>query len=166
MIFFDMDGTIAKFYHDKQCLEKMYERDYFFALKPYKLAEYVNELASKRKDIYILSACIDSPYCEQEKRDWLRIYIPNLPESHYIFTKTGEDKATIIEEKLGKPTSTRILIDDYSKNIFDWESKGRKYVAIKYLNGMNNKSGKVYSLKAKTIKQIKSLLSFYGYSNI
>ena len=32
MIFLDMDGTLAKFYDKKNCIEKMYEENFFISL--------------------------------------------------------------------------------------------------------------------------------------
>ena len=53
-IFVDMDGTLAKFYYHKKCLEKMYEREYFLRLKPYKIVDYIRKLVRKGKqEVYI-----------------------------------------------------------------------------------------------------------------
>ena len=40
MIWFDMDGTLAKFYEHNDCLERMYEKGYFMGLNAYKLANF------------------------------------------------------------------------------------------------------------------------------
>ena len=34
-LFVDMDGTVARFYEDNLCLEKMYEAEFFSTLLPY-----------------------------------------------------------------------------------------------------------------------------------
>lgn len=159
MIFFDMDGTLAKFYADKNYMERMYEKGYFFDLAPYKMVEYVNKLASEMNDsIYILSACVDSPYCEQEKRAWLRTYLPTIPESNYIFTKVGESKAKKVADMFGGRKSTMILIDDYSQNLYEWQMFDKNYIAIKFINGINNKKGNEYKYAVKTNKQLEITL--------
>ena len=42
-LFVDMDGTIAKFYYKKNCLEKMYEQGYFAKLPLYSMATRLNK---------------------------------------------------------------------------------------------------------------------------
>lgn len=163
MIFFDMDGTIAKFYHDKKCLEKMYEKGYFLSLKPYALAKYVNELAAAcPSKVGILTACIDSPTCEQEKRAWLNIHCPNVLPENRIFIMQGESKAEAVKE-WDKNHNPMILVDDYSKNIYDWQMCGDNYIAIKYFNGMNNKTNKHYHYAFRSVKQLDNWLLKLGY---
>ena len=93
-LFIDMDGTVAQFYHDKKCLEKMYEQGYFENLPLYAMAKHIDEFAKKDTcvNVYILSACVNSKYCEQEKVEWLLKYMPNISPTHFIFTKVGENK--------------------------------------------------------------------------
>ena len=163
MIFFDMDGTIAKFYKDEDCLEKMYEKGFFLSLEPYALAKFVNELANLYpQHIGILSACVESPYCEDEKRAWLHTHCPNVLPQNFIFTKAGENKAKAVES-WKQYQETMILIDDYSENLYNWQMFDRTFVAIKFINGINNKSGKTYQHSFRTVKQLKELLKQFGY---
>ena len=37
----------------------------------------MNKLLKTRTDIYILSHCIDTPFCQTEKMLWLKKYLPN-----------------------------------------------------------------------------------------
>jgi 5'(3')-deoxyribonucleotidase len=169
MIFFDMDGTLAKFYYDKQCLEHMYEERYFLTLKPYKLVDYVRKLVTNTNaDVGILSACIESKYCEREKLAWLEKYLPELVGQHRIlFTHVGENKAQVAKrwaEKVAPDTKQIILIDDYSQNIYDFERAGM--VGIKFLNGINNKTDKTYQYKVRTTKQLHKLLTDLNEINI
>lgn len=165
MIFFDMDGTLAKFYYHPQCLERMWEEGYFRNLKPYKLVEYVKRLIAAGCECAILSACIDSPYCEQEKRAWLKEYLPEIPEANYIFTKTGENKAEAARkymESLGiwRTGENLLLVDDYGANLEQWAQGNGEYcyIPIKYFNGKNGTKKKTYSYSFKTIKQFSKLL--------
>ena len=166
MIFFDMDGTLAKFYYHPQYLELMYEQGYFRNLQPYKLADYANNLAASGVPVAILSACIDSPYCEQEKRAWLKQYLPAIDENHYIFTHTGENKAEAARkfmEQFGDECkgSNLFLVDDYGENLEQWENgtSDYHYFPIKYFNGINGTKKKKYKYSFKTIKQFEKLIS-------
>ena len=137
-IFVDMDGTVANFFEKEDCLERMYEENFFLNLKPLAFAEYINELTTyMENDIYILSACVDTPYCRQEKTDWLEEYIPFIKEENIILCNIGENKAEIIKEMLNRElTQDDVLYDDYTKNLNEWEHAGGH--GIKALNGINN----------------------------
>lgn len=154
-IFFDMDGTLAKFNDDKH-LPIMHEKGVFRNLKPYALAEYVNTLASKQDNIYILSACVLSPYCRTEKIEWCKQYLPNIPLDHIILVDVGTNKAQAVDNIVGNEQA--LLVDDYSRNIYEWENHKNSYKAIKFCNGHNNKTNKNYTHKFKTIKQFNNFL--------
>lgn len=158
-IFVDMDGTLAKFYYHKKCLEKMYEQEYFLRLKPYAMVDYIRKLARKGKhEIFVLSACINLPYCEEEKRLWVQEYLPEIDDNHMIFCKTGECKAEIAANyREGK--EQMILLDDYSANLYEWELRGRGWYAVKFINGINNKTDKQYRYMVKTTRQFAKVLS-------
>lgn len=145
-LFVDMDGTVAKFYHDKKCLEKMYEQGYFLNLPTYAIAKAINDFADKETcvEIFILSACVKSPYCEEEKTAWLLKNMPNINPKNFIFTKVGESKLQKAYEKLGDIFNERVnvLLDDYTANLETWISGNENMVAIKFINGFNNKSNK------------------------
>lgn len=159
MIFVDMDGTLAKFYYHKKCLEKMYEREYFLSLKPYKIVDYIRKLVRKsEQEVYILSACINSPYCKEEKRLWVQEFLPEIDDDHIILCKTGENKAEIAALYRAYDDDM-ILLDDYSANLYQWEIRGRGWYAIKFLNGINNKSEKEYRYKVRTARQLNKVLS-------
>lgn len=144
MIFIDMDGTLAKMFKTPNYLEAMYEEGFFAGLKPYDWVRYLNNYAKTRDDIYILSACVESDFCENEKRFWLRTYLPNIPEKNYIFCKVGENKALKICKVIGEKPGFNILVDDYSKNLYEWQMTDRNYISIKFVNEINNKSGHNY----------------------
>lgn len=169
-LFVDMDGTIAKFYHDKKCLEKMYEKGYFENLMPYAIAKEINEFAKKDScvEVFILSACIDSEHCEYEKMAWLLKHMPNIAPKNFIFTKVGERKVvkayaklrTLFEER------TNVLLDDYTANLVEWESmESGNCVGVKFINGFNNKSLKWIGDKVKTFSGLAEILekiAMYG----
>ena len=159
-LFVDMDGTVAKFYYKKNCLEKMDEQGYFENLPLYAIAEKIDEFAKKDTcvNVYILSACINSPYCEQEKVAWLLKNMPNINPKNFIFTKVGESKVekakTIVESWYDY---TNILLDDYSKNLEDWNNH-ETCIGIKFLNGINDTTKSWQGEKIKTFNQLEKIL--------
>lgn len=131
-IFIDMDGTLAEF---KPCekLETLFEEGYFRNLKPQMtVVEAARELiASEEFDVYVLSAVLtDSKYALKEKNEWLDEFLPELPKDKRIFPPCGEDKKKYVDLSEGD-----LLLDDYTKNLIDWEPPG---TAIKLLNGINH----------------------------
>lgn len=136
--FFDMDGTASRFHDEVQYLERMFEKDFFRNLKPFQEAcDAINKLAASGIcEVYVLSACVDGepPYCREEKNAWLDRYLPNVPRENRIFTKVGIPKSEYIPGGISK---TDILLDDYTKNLLEWESDGG--TGIKAKNNTNCK---------------------------
>ena len=144
-IFFDMDGVLAEY---RQVPEEEYKRKGYFAeLAPRTeaLAALADLAEDPRYEVHTLSAVYaDNPYAEGEKREWLR---QNLPESALrnlksCFCFCGENKADAVP---GGIRPTDILVDDYNGNLRSWQEKG---VAIKLLNGINDKHGSWQGLRA------------------
>lgn len=158
MIFIDMDGTLAKIFDRPNYLEQMYEKGFFLNLKPYKWVKQLNKFCKDRNDVYILSACVDTEFCEKEKRAWLKTYLPNIPLANHIFTKVGENKAEKVEEMFSKEMGYRILVDDYGVNLYDWQMQGFHYIGVKFLNGINDKKGKHYAYKIDGFVDFVSLI--------
>lgn len=158
-LFIDMDDTLAKFSTEKKYLERMFEEGFFRNLKPYKMVEEINEFIGEHPNaqIYILSACVDSPYCEKEKEEWLKQYIPNLRQSRVYFCKVGENKA-MLAQKIATQYEFCYLLDDYSRNIDEWNKHSPYFHAIKRINGFNNKSGRKYRHKVRTFGQLLALI--------
>lgn len=168
-LFIDMDGTVAKFHYKKNYLEKMYEQGYFANLPLYAIAKHIDDFASKETcvNIYILSACVNSPYCEQEKTEWLLKNMPNIKPTNFIFTKVGESKRQKIALTIDNMQDyVNILLDDYTENLEQWEKGDHEnMVAIKFLNGMNDTTKAWQGKKIKTFKQLEEIiqkLAMYG----
>ena len=163
-LFCDMDGTLAKFYYKKNCLEKMYEQGYFENLPLYAIASKVDAFASKDTcvKVYILSACINSPYCEQEKVAWLLKNMPNINPKNFIFTKVGESKvakAKAMVEDFNE--NINILLDDYTLNLNIWSSNDN-CVGVKFINGMNDTTKLWKGERVKTFKQLEELIQKFA----
>ena len=163
-LFIDMDGTIAKFYENPQYLEKMYEKDFFRNLKPYKILTTLKELAKEDNNInmFILSACIDSPYCLPEKQAWIDTHFPEIKRGNRIFLKVGESKIKKISQ-YWKLDTLCVLLDDYSVNLIEWE-KYADCVPFKFDNGINNKNKRFYHT-IKNGRQLIEHLKEIGYKN-
>ena len=157
-LFLDMDGTLAKFYANPNYLEKMYEQGYFENLKPYAIVDTIKEIIKEMPvvNVYILTACVDTDYCEEEKDKWLDKYLPELPLDHRLYLKVGENK-TQLADLVAHKDAINLLLDDYGLNLEQWEEKG--WTAIKFINGINNKKGKEYKYTVKGGKQLKELIT-------
>lgn len=168
-LFVDMDGTIAKFYYKKNYLEKMYEKDYFRTLPPYAIAKQINEFAKQVScvQVYILSACVESDYCESEKFQWLLENMPNLNPNNFIFTKVGESKVDKARARVDNfKDNINILLDDYTLNLEQWQQADMLCVGVKFLNGLNDTTKQWKGMKIKTFKQLESLMQqFAMYGN-
>lgn len=162
-IFVDMDGTLAV-YKPCKTLETLYEKGYFANLEPMdNVLEAVREYKMEHSDIeiFVLSAYLsDSNYALQEKNLWLDTYLPEIDQEHRIFPACGKDKSQYVPGGIGKEDW---LVDDYSVNLFQWESAGGK--AVKLMNGINGTKGKwrgeqVYADKSpeKIVGELKSIL--------
>lgn len=166
-LFVDMDGTIAKFYYKKNCLEKMYEQGYFENLPLYAMAKQINNFANKDTcvNVYILSACINSDYCENEKVAWLLKNMPNINPKNFIFTKVGESKLLKVVNKVESfNDNINILLDDYTANLNDWEQCDN-CVGVKFINGINDTTKTWQGVKVKTFSQLEEIiqkLAMYG----
>lgn len=159
-IFIDMDGTIAKFYEKPNYLERMYEKNFFRNLKPYALARTVNALAGAGYDVYVLSACVNTSYCKQEKLEWCKQYLPNLNPDNIILLGVGENKARKIDAFIGWDEYA-ILVDDYGLNLEQWTIRPN-YVAIKRKNEINCTKGKEYALEIKNGGQLLRIVEEYA----
>lgn len=150
-LFVDMDGTLAKW--NNVAFEQLYEEGYYRNLEPNKrLLNDIKYLLQKGNyDIYVLSAYLtDSKYALQEKKEWLKEHLPELPEEKQLFVPFGESKVAFFDKNNLTPiTATDILLDDYTKNLLEWKEWGG--TGVKCLNGINhtNKTwqGDAYSLE-------------------
>lgn len=136
-IFIDMDGTLAEWKNIKSSNE-LYQKGYYQSLKPNNyILEETKKLIREGKDIYILSSVLsDSNYALKEKNIWLNKYLPELPTEKRIFVPYGDIKYKYLPSKI---TSFDYLIDDYTKNLLDWQKAGG--TGIKFFNGINHIKG-------------------------
>lgn len=150
-IFVDMDGTLARFHDENLYLERMFEKGFFAGLKPFDNAvEAIKHIIDNHPnvDVYVLSAAITTPYCLAEKNAWLDKYLPNIDKEHRIFVENLSTAKSLCvpgsymyKDDNGKYHNkifkNDILIDDYNKNLEEWEKDGG--TAIKAKNNINHK---------------------------
>lgn len=137
-LFVDMDGTLAVFKPVDE-METLYEEGYFLNLSPQEnVVAAIKEIVTDHPEIEvnILSAYLtDSKYTLQEKNEWLDRYLPEIDRDHRVFVPCGTDKKEGIREGI---RSNDFLLDDYTKNLNEWQPPAR---GIKLLNGINHTRG-------------------------
>ena len=157
-IFLDLDGTLAKF-NVKNALKRFdNEKGFFAKLGAYKNIEKINELA-KNGNVYIISA---SPnlQADSDKMLWIKKYLDNVPLDNIILCRLGENKAKIIKSKCNIDIdNTCYLLDDYTKNLIEWEQQGGK--GIKRLTKVSDNSRKLW--KGLELKDLCKLAEVVGY---
>lgn len=151
-LFVDLDGTVARF-NVRNALERFdKEKGFFSKLLAYKGIEVLNELATKG-NVFVISAS-PNEQADNDKMIWLERYLPNVPKANITLCRLGQNKAQIIEEKYSmKINNNCLLLDDYTKNLNEWESFGGK--GIKRLTTISDNSRGLW--KGATIKHLKEL---------
>ena len=151
-VFLDLDGTLARF-NVRNALERFDKEEGFFArLKAYKNIEIVNELA-KNNNLFVISAS-PNEQADKDKLEWLSKYLPNIQLDNVTICRLGQNKAQIIQNKYNITIDNSCyLLDDYTKNLVEWESFGGK--GIKRLTRVSDNSTKKW--KGLTLKDLKEL---------
>lgn len=155
-VFLDLDGTLAKF-NVRNALERFDKEVGFFAkLGAYKGIEVVNELA-KTNQLFIISAS-PNEQADKDKMIWIQKYLPNVSIDNITLCRIGQNKAQIIEEKYSiKIDNNCYLLDDYTKNLNEWESFGG--LGIKRLTSVADNSRKLW--KGLQIKDLTELIKIF-----
>lgn len=156
-IFLDMDGTLARF-NVKNALVRFEDEKGFFAnLLAYKGIENINEI-TKKGNVYIISA---SPniYADMDKKIWLKKYLPNLNNENILLCRNGQNKAKFIENKLNiKIDQNCYLLDDYTRNLIEWEQAGG--TGIKRITKVSDNSRKLWKgLELKDLEKLSNLIA-------
>ena len=137
----DMDDTIAYFHKEKDSLQRFsQEKDFFYNLIPSKLLLAIQiailDKVISPNDIYIISAS-PNKQADQDKAKWLSKYLQVIPKENIMFSRLGENKADLfIKAHDIKDLSSYILIDDFTKNLLQWQDFNGK--VVKYINEYNN----------------------------
>lgn len=151
-IFLDLDGTLAKFNVPNALKRFETEKGFFAKLGAYKGIEKINEMA-KQGNIYIISAS-PNMYTDLDKKKWIRKYLNNIPTENIVLCRIGENKARKIENKYNiKIDKDCFLLDDYTKNLIEWETVGG--TGIKRITTVSDNSTKKW--KGLELKQLERL---------
>lgn len=151
-IFLDLDGTLARF-NVRNALERFdKEKGFFSKLLAYKGIEIVNELA-KTNQLFIISAS-PNEQADIDKMIWLEKYLPNIKKENVTICRLGENKAKVIENKYNITIDkTCFLLDDYTKNLVEWENVGG--IGIKRITKVADNSRKIW--KGQELKHLNEL---------
>ena len=156
-IFLDLDGTLARF-NVRNALKRFDNEIGFFAnLLAYKGIEIVNELATTNQ-IYIISAS-PNEQADKDKMIWLKKYLPNINVENITLCRLGQNKAEIIQNKYNITINEQCyLLDDYTKNLNEWESFGG--IGIKRLTQVSDNSRKLWKgLELKHLQELRQLFN-------
>lgn len=155
-IFLDLDGTLAKF-NVKNALQRFEKEKGFFAkLGAYKNIELINEMA-KAGNVYIISAS-PNEQADNDKMIWIEKYLNNVPMENRLICRCGENKAEYLKNKDLQIDKNSYLLDDYTKNLVEWESAGG--VGIKRLTKVaDNSTGKWQGLAIKQLAELAEVVA-------
>lgn len=133
-ILFDVDGTLA-LWNPAATEEEIHDPNYYYYQKPD--MAIINMVISLLNDPAVEVGVISKVYNDQiaaEKIKWLEKH--NLGSLSRIFVPYEERKEQYVSSD-GKDLF--VLIDDYSKNLFEWEAAG--HTGIKYRTKVNGNNG-------------------------
>lgn len=148
---FDLDGTLAVWNPITPETEEdiltavdriLYSPKYYRNLKPYPLmVDFVKRLYTLLDGrIYIASCYLpdkgeSTPY--MDKREWVKEYLPFIPEENIILIPDGVNKSEWVANHLKREINKNdILFDDYHKNLTEWKEAGG--FPVKVLNKVNS----------------------------
>lgn len=156
-LFLDLDGTLAQF-NVRNALKRFDKEQGFFAnLKAYKYIELVNTLALEQ-DLFIISAS-PNEQADNDKMFWLDKHLPNIKKENITLCRIGENKGIILQNKYNITIDrTCYLLDDYTKNLVEWEQLGG--TGVKRLTSVADNSRKLWKgLQVKSLLELSKLFN-------
>ena len=158
--FIDMDGVIAK-WNPVATYDELLAKGYYRDREPdFTILNEVKDLVKKGENVFILSKVLtESDFAKNEKTEWCHENLPEIPDDHLIFVPYEKSKAEYFNELGLTPiTKNDYLIDDFSKNLFDWEKSGG--IGVKYMNGINGTKGTWTGAKLYDLPLTKNIPSY------
>lgn len=143
-IIFDLDGVLAEF-REAASIEELFEEGYFLNLEPIKssIATIKLLLRTCPERVYIASSYLESSdYAYSEKLEWIEKIIPEMDLRQVLLIPSSLTKEEYLQAFFGGISENDLLIDDYSENL-----KCFSGIPVKFVNPINNKSGKAYKNK-------------------
>ena len=134
-LFVDMDGVIANFEREPNCVERFASEPLFFlGLQPIvHNLQAIRELIGQGQKVKILSASPNAN-ADRDKHLWLDFYLPQIDREDRVIVRNSDSKAEYMGD-LGKC----VLIDDYSGNLIPVALNGG--TAIKVVNDYDKEIG-------------------------
>ena len=138
-IFFDLDGTCAKF-NVNATMEEVYSKGYYRHLDTIQnIVDTAEELVNRGYDVYIESK---APFNGiQDKLDWIDEKMPFIKKENIILSPSAQVIESSKVDFISGFCETDVLIDDYSPNSYDWKEKGG--TAINCHTDINNLSSDI-----------------------
>lgn len=138
-LYVDIHGTLAKFYENAKCIERMHTAGFYENLLPYEamvaaLKMLISVSSHLDLQIAILSA-VDSEQERAENARWIAKWVN--PEMPVLFSNYADGKAAYLANNDRTIGPDDYLLDDYSYNLVDWASHGG--TAIKFFNELNGR---------------------------
>lgn len=120
VLYVDMDGVLARW--EDASYRDVSSEGFFLSRKPeLNLIDAVRLIFELDMDVHILSSVLDNEYAIKEKKEWLRFWLPWLPECCCHFISYGSVKMPLCREKIA------YLLDDYIRNLVHWSGVGIKF---------------------------------------
>lgn len=155
-IFLDLDGTVAKF-NVRNALKRFEtEKGFFAKLGAYKGIEKINEMA-KCGNVYIISAS-PNEQADSDKMKWIEKYLNNVPMENRLICRCGDNKAEFLKAKGIEIDKNCYLLDDYTKNLVEWEEVGG--IGIKRITKVADNSRKLWKgLEVKNLGNLATVVA-------
>lgn len=155
-LFVDLDGTLAKFNVPNALKRFESEVGFFAKLGAYKGVETINEMA-KGGNVYIISASPNTQ-ADNDKIKWIEKYLNNVPTDNRLICRCGDNKAEFLKGKGIEIDKNCYLLDDYTKNLTEWEKCGG--IGVKRLTAVaDNSTGKWQGLAIKSLNKVAEVLA-------
>lgn len=123
-IYFDLDGVLAKFMFGTP-FANLYRKGYFENLPPQMNIVMAAKSLAKQEDVFILSAYLeDSRYALEEKKRWIKAWLPEIPESNWMFLPCGQSKGDFVT------SPGDILLDDRRVHGKEWTNSSGKFIKV------------------------------------
>lgn len=130
-IYIDMDGVLAK-WNTSATVADTHKPGYFLKREEEPgIKNLIQYLTAKGYEVRILTAAYEDGTAKADKQKWLKEHSIDVPVT---FVPYGKNKAAYVDEN-----GVNFLIDDYSRNLREWEESGN--TGIKFYNGVNGNFG-------------------------
>jgi hypothetical protein len=147
----DMDGVLAQYHRkDYKCADPLFlhlGEHYFKYLEPIpKMVEAITKLDAECKKTgkakvviltgiyYVTDALLEEHI--QDKIYWVQKHLPTIDIATQFMPAEGKKTTIAMLFKKSRLTEDDILVDDFNKNLVEWEDHDG--LAVKFLNGTNN----------------------------